>query len=138
MPVLHYHPVIGGLERWTQNIAEGLTNKAKIFVVTGKVKDESQKEILNQVSIARTSLFSLKDLSYSSLIYILTALPFIFLKSLNLVKKEKINILHCQSFLSGLIGYLVFKFTRIPLLISIDATAKSSTSISSYSLLVKE
>ena len=81
MPVLHYYPVIGGLETWTQNIAERLSKKAEIFVVTGKVKNQPPREIKNGVRIFRTSLFSLKNLSYSPPVYIFTALPFIFFKS---------------------------------------------------------
>lgn len=125
MPVLHYPPVIGGLEIWTQNIAQGAAKKAEVFVVAGKVKNEPEKQILNKVNIVRTSLLYLNNLSHSSLIYIISALPFIFLKSLNLVKKEKINILHCQSFLSGLIGYLLFKLTGVPYIVTVQRLEQS-------------
>jgi len=121
MPVLHYCPVIGGLEIWTQNIAERLSNKAEIFVVTGKVKDKSLKEIFNGVKIFRTSLYSLKNLSYSSPFYIFSTLPFIFLKSLRFIKKEKIDMCHCQGFLSGFLGYLLKKLTKIPYIITIQS-----------------
>ena len=113
MPVLHYYPVIGGLETWTKNIAERLSNKVEMFVVTGRVKDSPKKETLSEVDIFRTSLYSLRDLSYSSPIYILTALPFIFLKSFSLAKKEKINLCHCQGFLSSFLGYLLFRLNII-------------------------
>ena len=66
MPVLHYWPVIGGLETWTQNIAERVSDKAEIFVVTGKVKNQPLEEVKNKVKISRVSLFSLKNLSYSN------------------------------------------------------------------------
>ena len=126
IPVLHYPPVIGGLEIWTQNIAQGTAKKkAEVFVVTGKVKNEPEKQILNEVNITRTSLLYLNNLSHSSLIYIISALPFIFLKSLNLVKKEKINILHCQSFLSGFIGYLLFKLTGVPYIVTVQRLEQS-------------
>jgi len=125
MPVLHYPPVIGGLEIWTQNIAQGVAKKAEVFVVAGKVKNEPEKQILNKVNIVRTSLLYLSNLSHSSLIYIISALPFIFLKSLNIVKKEKINILHCQSFLSGFIGYLLFKLTGVPYIVTVQRLEQS-------------
>src|SRR3989338_11426741 len=105
MPVLHYYPVIGGLETWTKNIAERLSQKAEIFVVTGRVKSQPQEEARNGVRVFRTSLFGLGDLSYSSPIYILTGLPFIFLKSLSLIKRNKIDLLHCQGFLGSRVGY---------------------------------
>ena len=57
MPVLHYSPVIGGLENWTQNIAERLSDKAEIFVITGKVKNQPAQEVKNGVNVFRTSLF---------------------------------------------------------------------------------
>lgn len=140
IPVLHYYPVIGGLENWTQNIAELLSAKAEIFVVTGKVKNESSMEIkngvhsvksreagipqnaelFNGVKIFRTSLFSLTNLSYSSLLYILTALPYIFFKAFQIIKREKINILHCQGFLSSLLGYLLFQLTKIPYIVTVQ------------------
>ncbi|MDI6591320.1 MAG: glycosyltransferase family 4 protein [Patescibacteria group bacterium] len=120
MPVLHYPPVIGGLELWTQNIAERLSEKFEIFVATGKVKGERSIEIRNGVKIFRTSLFTLKNLSYSSPIYIFTTLPFIFFKTLNLIKREKINLIHCQGFLSSLLGYFLCKLTSVPYLITIQ------------------
>ncbi len=120
MPVLHYYPVIGGLENWTQNIAERLPDRAEIFVVTGKVENQPVKEIKNRVNIFRTSLFSLRDLSYSSPFYILTALPHIFFRALQIIKREKINILHCQGFLSSLLGYLLFWLTKIPYIVTVQ------------------
>lgn len=121
MPVLHYYPVIGGLETWTQNIAERLSKKAEIFVVTGKVKNQPPREIKNGVRIFRTSLFSLKNLSYSPPVYIFTALPFIFFKSLVLIRRKKINLLHCQGFLSSLLGYFLKKMTKRPYIVTIQS-----------------
>ncbi|MBI2625244.1 MAG: glycosyltransferase family 4 protein [Candidatus Nealsonbacteria bacterium] len=120
MPVLHYYPVIGGLETWTQNIAEGLSNKAEFFVVTGKVSGQPREELRNGVRIIRTSSYSLKNLSYSSPFYILTTLPFIFFASLFLIKKEKIQILHCQGFLSSFLGCLLSKIANIHYIITVQ------------------
>lgn len=120
MPVLHYYPVIGGLETWTQNIAESLSQRVKIYVVTGKVRNQLKRETLNNVKIFRTSLFSLKNLSYSSPFYILTVLPFIFLKSLIVIKREKIDFLHCQGFLSSFLGYFLSIFTGIPYIVTVQ------------------
>ncbi len=124
MPVLHYYPVIGGLEMWTQNIAERLSDRAEIFVVTGRVENQPLKERKNGVNIFRTSLFSLKYLSPSNLPYILTALPFIFFKSFYLIKKEKINLLHCQGFLGSFLGYLLSKFFKIPYITTVQRLEK--------------
>ena len=96
MPALHYYPVVGGIETWTRNIAERVSKNAEVFVITGRVKNQLQKEQFGKLQIIRTSLFSLKNLSHSPLIYTLSLLPFIFFRSLVLIKKEKINVLHCQ------------------------------------------
>ena len=120
MPALHYYPVIGGIETWTQNIAERLSKKAEIFVVTGKVKNQPNKKELNGVKVWRTSLFTLSNLSASPLIYSLSLLPFIFFKSLSLAKKEKIDVLHCQGFLSSFLGFLLSKLTGAPYITTVQ------------------
>lgn len=114
MPALHYYPVVGGIETWTRNIAEGVSKNAEVFVVTGRVKDQPRQERLGKLRIIRTSFFSLKNLSHSPLIYTLFLLPFIFFRSLILIKKEKIDILHCQGFLSSVLGFCLSGITGIP------------------------
>ena len=120
MPALHYYPVIGGIETWTQNIAERLVDKADVFVVTGKVKNQPKKEDSNGVKIWRTSLFTLSNLSASPIIYSLSLLPFIFFKSLNLIKKEKVDILHCQGFLSSFLGFCLSGITGVPYITTVQ------------------
>ncbi len=120
MPAMHYWPVIGGIETWTKEIAERLSSKAEIFVITGRIKAQPRKEIKNGVKIFRTSLFSLTNLSHSPLIYTLSLLPFIFIKSLILIKKEKIELLHCQGFLSSFLGYLLAKITKIRYIVTVQ------------------
>src|SRR3989339_2280314 len=105
MPATHYYPVIGGVETWTRNIAENVSKIAEIFVVTGKVKNQPHQERLGNIQIVRTSLFTLKNLSHSPLVYTLSLLPFLFFKSLALIKKEKIDVVHCQGFLSSFLGF---------------------------------
>src|SRR3989344_6025145 len=125
MPATHYYPVIGGIETWTKNIAEKLLGKAEIFVVTGKVKNQPKEEEMGGVKIFRTSLFTLANLSHSPLIYTLALLPFIFWKSLVLMKKEKIDILHCQGFLSAILGFLLSKIIGIPYLVTVQRMERS-------------
>lgn len=120
MPVLHYYPVIGGLETWTQNIAERLTGKAEIFVVTSRVSDQPRYEVKNRVKIFRTSLLKLKDLSHSSPIFIFGAWPSIFLKSFSLILSKNINLLHCQGFLGSCLGYCLSKITKVPYIVTVQ------------------
>jgi len=124
MPAIHYYPVIGGIETWTKNIAERLAEKAEIFIVTGKVKSQPNKEEVNRVKVWRTSLFTLSNLSASPIIYSLSLLPFIFFKSLSLIKKEKIDILHCQGFLSSFLGFLLSKLTGTPYIVTVQRLEK--------------
>lgn len=126
MPVLHYSPVLGGLENWTQHIAEGLCEEAEFFVITGKVKGQKKEEVKSNVKIFRASLFSLTNLSHSSFFYILTALPFIFFRSLALIKKEKINLLHCQGFLSSFLGFLLSRATGVPYICTVQRLETNS------------
>jgi len=128
MPVLHYRPVIGGFEIFIQNIAERLAKEMDVFVVTGKVAQTANKERMSGPStgeaglrVFRTSLFKLRDLSYSSWLYILTAMPCIFLRSFYMIKREKIGLVHCQGFLSGILGYLLKKTAKIPYIITIQS-----------------
>jgi glycosyltransferase involved in cell wall biosynthesis len=124
MPVLHYAPVIGGLETWTENIAERLSGKVEVFLVTGRVSGQPSAEIKNGVNIFRTSLFSLKNFSYSSPLYIFSTLPFIFLKSFSLIKKEKIQLLHCQGLLSAILGWCLKRLTGIPYIVTVQSLEK--------------
>lgn len=121
MPVLHYRPVIGGFEIFIQNIAERLAKTMDVFVVAGRVMHVASKERRGGFRIFRHSLFKLKDLSYSSWLYILTAMPFIFLRSFYMIKRENIDIIHCQGFLSGILGYLLKKTTKKPYIVTIQS-----------------
>jgi len=121
MPVLHYRPVIGGFEIFIQNIAERLSKSTDVFIVTGKVMHTANKERRGGLRIFRTSLFKLKDFSHSSWFYILTAMPFIFLRSFYMIKREKIPLVHCQGRLSGLMGYFLKKITKTPYIITVQS-----------------
>jgi glycosyltransferase involved in cell wall biosynthesis len=125
MPVLHYYPVIGGLETWTKNIAERLAQRDQVFIITGKVINTKEKEVSNNVNIFRASLYYLSNLSHSSFLYIVSAMPFIFLKSLSLIRKEKIDVLHCQGFASSFLGYTLSKLTNIPYVVTVQRIEES-------------
>jgi glycosyltransferase involved in cell wall biosynthesis len=111
-PILHYPPVIGGLEQWSQNIAERQPGDIEIFIVTGKVLGEPNFEKKGNVTIVRTSFFALSDLSHSSIIYIATAVPFIFLRSLLL--SQNARAFHCHGFVSAIMGYFLSALTGKP------------------------
>jgi len=111
-PILHYPPVIGGLEQWSQNIAQRQPEDTEILIVTGRVGGAPNFEKKGNVIIFRTSLFELSDLSHSSIIYIATAAPYIFFRSLLL--SGSINTFHCHGFVSAILGWLVSSVSRKP------------------------
>lgn len=121
MPILHYPPVIGGFEVFSQNIADRISKTDDIFVVTGRVANTLQKEARGNLRIFRTSLWTLKNLSYSGPFYIAASMIWILFKSIKLIKKEKIDLIHAQGFLSGILGYLLKKITKIPYIITIQS-----------------
>lgn len=122
MPVIHYKPAIGGFEIFIENIAERIGKTDDVFIVTGKVKNTPREEIIGRLKIYRkSSLVALKDLSGSRFLYILTAMILIFFKSLYLIKKEKIEMIHAQGFLSGILALILKKITKIPYLLTIQS-----------------
>ena len=121
MPVLHYPPVIGGFEVFSQSTAEVIGKTEDVFVVTSRVAGTPKKEKINKLKVVRTSPWVLKDLSYSKPWFILGSMVWIFFKSLKLIKKEKIELIHAQGFLSGIISYLLKKITKTPYLLTIQS-----------------
>lgn len=132
MPALHYHPVVGGIETWTRNIAERISQKAEVFVVTGRVKGQPKEDKRGNLKITRTSLFELKNLSHSPLAYTLSLLPFIFFKSLSLMKKEKIEVLHCQGFLSSFLGFCLSAITGVPYIVTVQRLEKKNNPLKNF------
>ena len=121
IPSLHYPPVIGGFEIFTQNIAEKVGKTDDIFVVTCRVNNVPNYEAKEKLRIFRTSPQILKDLSYSGSKFILGSMIWIFFKSWRLIKKEKIELLHAQGFLSGILCYILKKLTKVPYIITIQS-----------------
>ena len=121
-PVLHYHPVSGGFEIFIKNVCERLGRDHEIYVITGKVKDQPLYEKKNKLEIHRkSSLFELRDYSYSSYWYIFTMIPFLFFSSFKIIKRKKIDIMHAQGFFSGIVCYLLKKITGVPYIITIQS-----------------
>ena len=121
MPILHYPPIIGGFEIFSQNIAERIGKTDNVFVITSRVANAPSKEINNNLRILRTSPWSLKNLSYSKPWFIVGAMIWIFFKSIRLIRREKIELIHAQGFLSGIIGLILKKLTKVPYLLTIQS-----------------
>ena len=120
-PSIHYPPVIGGFEIFTQSISEEIGKTDDIFLVTGRVVNTPKKEEKNRLRIFRTSPQELKDLSYSGSRYIFGTMAWIFFRSLKIIRKEKIELIHAQGFLSGILSYILSKITKIPYIVTIQS-----------------
>lgn len=122
MPVVHYPPVIGGFEVFLQNIAERIGMQTPFIVLTGKVKRAEQIEKKGKLLIDRSaSLWNLSDISGSSYVYIFTSLPILFFKSIQIIRKERINVLHANGFFNGIVCFLLKKVTNVPYVMTIQS-----------------
>jgi len=121
IPAIHYPPVIGGFEVFSQNMAERIGKTDDVFVVTSRVIGTPNYEAKNKLRIFRISPQALKDLSCSGSKFVLGSMIWIFFKSLILIKKEKIELVHAQGFLSGILSYIIKKITKIPYIITIQS-----------------
>jgi glycosyltransferase involved in cell wall biosynthesis len=121
MPILHYPPVIGGFEIYSQNIAEGISKTDNVWVITSRVISVPDRETKGNLEIFRVSPWVLKDLSYSRPWFIVGAMFWILLASFKLIKKEKIELIHAQGFLGGILGYILKKITKIPYIFTIQS-----------------
>jgi glycosyltransferase involved in cell wall biosynthesis len=121
MPILHYPPVIGGFEIFSQNISERISKTDDVWVITSKVDNTPNQEQKDKLRIFRTSPWTLKNLSYSKPWFIFGAMIWILFKSAKIIKKEKINLIHAQGFLSGIIALILKKITKTPYLLTIQS-----------------
>jgi len=120
-PILHYPPVIGGFEVFLENVVKRLAKEQDVFVVTGKVAGVPS-HVEGRLHIDRSaSLYPLKDFSYSSYWYVLSALPFLFLKTVRLVRRVERPLIHANGFFSGLVAYFVSLTTDVPYVITIQS-----------------
>jgi len=121
MPILHYPPVIGGFEIYSQNIAEGIGKVDDVFVVTCRVVNTPNQEVKDKLRLFRTSPWVLKNLSYSKPWFIIGSMLWILIKSFKIIKKEKIDLIHVQGFLSGILGFILKKTTKTPYILTIQS-----------------
>ncbi len=122
IPILHYPPVIGGIEVFVENIARRLAASMDIQIITGKVYGTPRHETFHRLHIARVaSLYALKNLSYSSYWYVLSALPILFWKTIRAVRHASRPLMHANGFFSGIVCMCVYFCTRVPYVITIQS-----------------
>ncbi len=120
-PILHYPPVIGGFEVFLENVVERLAKEEDVYVITGKVSGVPSQQ-KGRLHIDRSaSLFPLTDFSYSSYWYVLTALPFLFFKTIHAARRVEKPLVHANGFFSGLVAYFVSLTTGVPYVLTIQS-----------------
>ncbi len=103
-------------------MAERLSATTPVYIITGRVHGVPSHETKGNLSIARTaSLYELKDLSYSSYWYVLSALPVLFWQTVRAVRKLRHPLIHANGFFSGLVCYFVSLVTGVPYVITIQS-----------------
>lgn len=112
-PMLHYPPVIGGIEQCAKNVAERQPRDIEVFVVTGGVKGVPAREKVKNCFVFRYSPIKLSSF-HTSWIYITTSFPFIFFNSFYIAKKYKVDVIHCYGFIGSVIGYVISKLISRP------------------------
>ena len=120
-PALHYPPVIGGLELWMAQIAERQSRNIEVLVITGSVRGAPSYERKGSAKIFRWSIFALKDLSYSSYLYIATTFVSVLIRSLYYAKKHKVDFFHCHGTLGGVLGWMLRLLSRTPYFVTIQS-----------------
>jgi len=113
-PILHYPPVIGGIEQWTEQIAGRQPDDVEIVIVTGRVRGTQKLETVGNVTIIRDSFVELQDLSHSSLWYLVTTFFSVCIRSFFVIRDQKIDLVHCHGFLSAVIGFALSNIVRRP------------------------
>lgn len=100
----------GGMEIHVEKLTKYLSEHGNdVFIITRRFPGQRGKEDTGRIHVYRTKFVYNKYLRAPSFNF------FSFLKALRLVRKERIDIIHCHGALSGTFGSMFSKLTRIPM-----------------------
>jgi len=118
----HYPPIIGGAEVFSEALANYLPRRGvEVHVVTGRIDRLLEKRKDDpRIHFHRVSLVPMKDLINPSNFYLSTGLPLMCMKSISLVKKEQINIIHTVGVLAAMLGAVISGMTARPMVATIQ------------------
>jgi len=134
----HYPPLIGGAEVFSKALANYLAEKGEeVHLVTGRINptllDGNDHE---GIEFHRASLISLKNLVNNNHLYLPTGLPLMVLKSMALIMKKHIDIIHTVGVYASIMGAFLSKITNRPYVSTIQGWKLSKYAVRNTNFLV--
>jgi len=100
----------GGIEIHVEKLAKYLEkNGHSVHLITRIFPGQKENEIIGNINVYRTKFI------YNKYLRNFTFNFFSFLKAWKLIRKEKIDIIHCHGAVAGFFGSLLSKFTKKPM-----------------------
>jgi len=101
----------GGIEIYVENLAKNLSvSKNKVYIITRKFPNQEKSERNGNIFVKRVGYFRNKFLRNVSFNFLS------FLASFDIIRREKIQIIHCNGPVSGLFGIFLKYFTGLKLI----------------------
>lgn len=100
----------GGIEIHVDKLAKYLSKEGHdVHIITRIFPEQKQYEKIGSISIYRTKFI------YNKYLRNFTFNFFSFLKAWKIIRKEKIDVIHCHGAVAGFFGSLLSKFTKKPM-----------------------
>lgn len=121
MLIPHYPPLIGGAEVFAKTLADYLAERGeKVHIVTGRITPLLNKKDNENATLHRVSMVSMKDLVNHSYFYLFTGFPLMMWKSIALIKREGIDVVHTVGSIASVMGLILSKLTNKPYISTIQ------------------
>ncbi|NIM91377.1 MAG: glycosyltransferase [Candidatus Aminicenantes bacterium] len=135
----HYPPLIGGAEVFSKALANYLAEKGEeVHVVTGRINRTLLDGSDHQgIEFHRASLISLQNLVNNNHLYLPTGLPLMLLKSMALINRKHIDIIHTVGVYASIMGAFLSKTTNRPYVSTIQGWKLSKYAARNENFLVQ-
>ncbi|MHA1798397.1 MAG: glycosyltransferase family 4 protein [Candidatus Helarchaeota archaeon] len=130
-----YIPFISGGELIVKQTAEYLAKKNDIIVITRKIKNKKDFELIKKVQVYRTSpsisrMTQITDNKYFFQSFLFSL--FSVFKIISLYKKKKFRLIHAHQFNSGLPSLIINKLFKIPYIFTLQKGLGADDYLSIY------